>query len=427
MKKFSQTIILLCCLLASFDQSFAQTDIAEKRALKAAKKAEKSFVKGNFIKSILFYSDALELAPNVGYLYHDRGMAYKANEQPYKAIADFTQVIQSMPNDDESLWQRGKLYLSINQHDRARKDFESYLLSHPDKAQAYAFIAEAYEGKRNYSSGLKVIQKALELEPRSSDYHLHYAKLLLDTDQDEMAKTILFSQTAIDTSSAYYQLIHGYFLLETNDPENAIIQVEKSLQRLKDQEQRAFASYLLANANQLIQNNEMAENHFSQAIDLDREALYYFTRGCFYAENADTAKALLDFNRAINLDKSYTGAYNNRTFYIWFPQKKYEQALADMTRIIEIDSMNAYAYNNRAYAYRGLNQYERAFLDAFHSMELVPRNPYVYKNIALFYDDFDDKEGAKENILKALQLNFPVETDPEFEALLKSYGLEGAY
>ena len=89
--------------------------------------------------------------------------------------------------------------------------------------------------------------------------------------------------------------------------------------------------------------------------------------------------------------------------------------------------MNAYAYNNRAYAYRGLNQYERAFLDAFHSMELVPRNPYVYKNIALFYDDFDDKEGAKENILKALQLNFPVETDPEFEALLKSYGLEGAY
>lgn len=406
---------------------FSQTDHQEKQALRSAKKAEKSFVKGKFEKCIILYSDAIDLAPHIVHLYHDRGMAYKANDQPYKAIADFTKIIQKLPNDEESLWQRGQLYLNLNLHTRALEDFDSYLITHPDKAKAYFYKTQALEGLRKNEAAEISIKKAIKLEPRNSLFQLYYAKLLIDKRDFKGAEKILNDPLKTDSTLAYHHLVSGYLLLEKNELSKAKDAINKSLQISTADTYKAFSNFLLASISLMEQNNSTAETYFNRAIELDPEALYYFARGSYYAEINDTAAALRDFNQTIQLDPNYTGAYNNRTFYIWFPQQKFENALADMNKIIALDSMNAFAYNNRAYAYRGLDRYELAYLDAFHSMELVPRNPYTYKNIALFYDDFNDQEGAKENILKALQLNFPVDSDPEFKALLKKYGLENAY
>lgn len=424
---FQPNLFLFILIFSSGLDLSAQEDRNTRRALHHAKRAERAFVAGKFENSILHYTEALSYAPDIGYLYHDRGMAYRASNQPYMAIKDFTKVIQRVPNDDQSRWERGLTYLDINEYARALKDFEYYAISHDHQPEIYLYIAKAHAGMRQYQEALAAADRVLKLKHDFTDAHLLKTQIFLDQRQLEAAKKS-FSMVSNQTDKGvYFQLIKGYLQLQKSETDKAIETLKTALGAETTAEEAGFSHYLLANAYQKKQDSLAIIEAFNRAIQFDQEARYYFGRGSYYAEIQDTAAALVDFNRALQIDPTYTGVYNNRTFYIWFPQKKFQHAVNDLSKVIEMDSTNAFAYNNRAYAYRGLNQYERAYLDAFKSMELMPRNPYVYKNLALFYDDFEDREAAKENILKALELKFPTGTDPEFQSLLQAYGLENAY
>ena len=61
----------------------------------------------------------------------------------------------------------------------------------------------------------------------------------------------------------------------------------------------------------------------------------------------DQDGALLDFNRAIELDENFVSAYSNRGA-LKSDLGNYEGALIDLNKAIEIDPNNVRAYQNRA-------------------------------------------------------------------------------
>ena len=61
----------------------------------------------------------------------------------------------------------------------------------------------------------------------------------------------------------------------------------------------------------------------------------------------DQGGALLDFNRAIELDENFVSAYTNRGA-VKSDLGNYESALIDLNKAIEIDPNYARAYQNRA-------------------------------------------------------------------------------
>ena len=150
---------------------------------------------------------------------------------------------------------------------------------------------------------------------------------------------------------------------------------------------------------------------------------YYSDSGTYYAENGDLENALSDFSKAIELDPTLIGAYNNRASYIWFQNGDYQKAVEDLTRVINLEPNDAFAYSNRAYAYYKLKDFENAFLDAFKSVELENRNPYVYRVLALLYDAIDEKDEAKNAVEGAISWGLPTDGDEEFEGLMKKLGL----
>ena len=75
-----------------------------------------------------YYARALLKQPRSWYAYQGRGDAYRANNEPDKAIADYTQALELNPREPYLYLGRGKSYRAKSEIDRALADFRHVLV-----------------------------------------------------------------------------------------------------------------------------------------------------------------------------------------------------------------------------------------------------------------------------------------------------------
>ena len=110
------------------------------------------------------------------------------------------------------------------------------------------------------------------------------------------------------------------------------------------------------------------------------------------------AKALKDFNRAIEIDPTRANAYVGRGNTL-STLGRYKEALKDYDIAIEIDPELANAYVNRGSAYSHLGQYKKAIADYEKGLELDPKiddPPSFVKR--LFSDDPPTEKGIRKHL-----------------------------
>ena len=109
-------------------------------------------------------------------------------------------------------------------------------------------------------------------------------------------------------------------------------------------------------------------------------SFYYGMRGMIRLEvKREFDLALVDYDRAIQLDQSSAHVYNNRGL-IHVARKDYDKAIADYDRAIAIDPRYVLAYNNRGNARMAKRDYARAFSDYSEAIRLDPKLAMAYNN-----------------------------------------------
>ena len=93
-----------------------------------------------------------------------------------------------------------------------------------------------------------------------------------------------------------------------------------------------------------------------------RDAGFYNNRGIAKAEKGQYDQAILDYNKAIEIDPKYAEAYNNRG-RVYRLKGQYDQAVLDYNKAIEIDPKYVDAYYNRATFYYVKREYDKAWDD----------------------------------------------------------------
>lgn len=401
----------------------AQVDIHIKRSLKFAKKAGKKYDKGKYKRSIALYARAIEQYPEHEFNYYHRGMAYKALGEYELAYKDFDRAILFNTESLNSYFERGLINLKRGKYGSAVKDFENHISINGESGLSLLYLTEAYIGLEEYVDGMITINKAILMEPNESDYYLKRAFCLIHQNDMKSAKKDITTAQKLGNASREFNFVQGTYYLTGGQAGKAVVFLEKAVDSTSQSIENGRYYHALSNACHASKNYEAAISAADKAIAIQPTAKYYYDRGCYLADMGNLDDALIDFSAAIEQDSTFTGAYNNRAFYIWFPRKEFQNAVEDFSKIIAIDSTNAYAYSNRSYAYFSLGNIERAFLDAFQAIDLESRNPYAYKNLALLYRAIGERDDAENAANGAVSLGFPVETDPEFKALLQEYGL----
>jgi len=94
-------------------------------------------------------------------------------------------------------------------------------------------------------------------------------------------------------------------------------------------------------------------------------------------------EAILDLNKAIEINSRYAEAYFNRGVVYGKGKQRYNQAISDFTKAIVINPAYAEAYTNRRNAYASKNQYDKAILDYKKAIEINPKLAETYNNLGI--------------------------------------------
>ncbi|MEO1617437.1 MAG: tetratricopeptide repeat protein [Planctomycetota bacterium] len=111
---------------------------------------------------------------------------------------------------------------------------------------------------------------------------------------------------------------------------------------------------------------------FDQAIELGyTEPHAYSSRGLFHAANGDLKKAIADYDQAIKLDPKDSSLLINRAA-IHLSSGQAEQALLDYDQAVELEPNSTNALHQRAIAHKSAGQLEEAANDFTKILELEP-------------------------------------------------------
>ena len=138
--------------------------------------------------------------------------------------------------------------------------------------------------------------------------------------------------------------------------------------------------------------------------------------GLVYAGDGDAEAAVAEYGKAIALDGSYAGAYNNRAVALR-RLKRYDEAAADYAQVIEINPSFADAHFNLGNLYRETGRNAEAVEAYGKALLKNPNSAPIYNNRALAYVALRDADKAQLDFAKALKI------DPDYDAARFNRGI----
>ncbi|MBU1001802.1 MAG: tetratricopeptide repeat protein [Proteobacteria bacterium] len=122
-------------------------------------------------KALEYLNQAIELDPQYGIAYNDRGNVYNHFSQYKRAIADYERAIDLSPDFSEAYYNRGVTYATLQRHTRAVTDFSQAIKLNPDYTKAYYNRGVVYATLGQYQRAILDYDRAIELK---SDYAFAY-------------------------------------------------------------------------------------------------------------------------------------------------------------------------------------------------------------------------------------------------------------
>src|SRR5688572_5087122 len=117
---------------------------------------------------------------------------------------------------------------------------------------------------------------------------------------------------------------------------------------------------------------------------------HYYNSGVAYAAKSDFYRAIVAYNKAIELNPNYFAAYHNRGVAYGF-LGNFDHALAEFNKAIELNPNDPYVYMDRANVYQFKKESDRVVSEYNKAIELNPELAEAYLERGLFYKSLERK------------------------------------
>ena len=156
----------------------------------------------------------------------------------------------------------------------------------------------------------------------------------------------------------------------------------------------------------------LRKNNYPGAIDASNKVLESYPddctalalRGTAYYRMGKNNQALVDLNKAIELDPLLIEAYYWRATLFLTKLEDYPAALADFNKAIKLDSQNALVYRNRGITYSAMKDYPAALADHAKAIKFAPKDASTYFARGLTYYKIEDYHAGLADFTKAIKL-----------------------
>lgn len=149
-------------------------------------------------------------------------------------------------------------------------------------------------------------------------------------------------------------------------------------------------------------------------------------RGSCHAMLGDTARALVDLQKAVALSPRDAVSYNSLGFYGYALFGDHAKAVVEYDKAIKQDPNYGYAFSNRGWSEYKLGNTEKAVKDLHLATRKNKGNAYAYRSLGVIDLDAGRKEEACANFRKALERQFTATYGDEVEVLARTACASGA-
>ncbi|MBH8576525.1 tetratricopeptide repeat protein [Nostocaceae cyanobacterium CENA369] len=299
-------------------------------------KVEKEDWKG----AIAAFDKAIEIDPNNGEAYLNRGNAHSQLKESQKAIDDYDRALTNLEQDVAGIgvqWQISE---------------ETKLLT----------VTSVYEKTSAFEGGLKAGDRILAIDGKSTKGQT----------VSDAVKLIRSGKVGTPVTLDITRATGGEFKLTLNR-----VSIPNS--------DRASAYYNRGKANSDVGNKQKAIDDYTEAIKINPSYTdAYYKRGIIRSELGNKQDAIKDYTEVIRLNSNYTDAYFKRGF-IRYELGNPSGAIEDYTEVIRINPNNDAAYYNRGVARQDQGNKQDAIEDYTKAIQINPNytNAYINRGNAL--------------------------------------------
>lgn len=287
--------------------------------------------------------------------------------------------------------------------------------SHTDALQTLHDSIRAELAAQNYDSALKLCNQALEMDAENAESYYLRAKAQTDKRQRTGKGTYTSALQDIDRAIAlqprvaYYLQRIEIFNRKGGSSKQAVVDYTAALVL----EPNNAELYFYRSKRYPSRDSAKAIRDLDRAIELNPErAEFYASRAYFsyyaarwHKKKVDSKRALQDLERAIQLNPTLPEAYITRGDWHELLGDR-RKALQDYQRAIDADPKRAQSYISRGIFFRVIKDYTRAVRDFDQAIKLNPNTAFYYYLRASDRFEMGDKAGAREDARKAEALGY---------------------
>lgn len=376
--------------------------VLEGKAVEQFENGKTMSEKGDYQKAIDQFGQAIEIMPEYAEAYNHRAIAYYRLQDYEASVKDWTRAIELEP-ENAIFWRNlGLGYHYFQDYEQAINSFSIAIELDPGFAAAFNGRAGTYYTVNHYERAITDYERATELDPGRALYrhnlaYTYYYLQQYDQAIDNFTKAI---ELAPNYASAYNG--RGNAFDQRQDYEAAINDYLQAIELAPDLASAYYYNLGLTYSN--LNDYEQAIVMFDRSIERNPEdASAYSVRGTAYRQLEEYEAAIKDYLKAIELVPDEARYYRNlgRAYY---DQQDYGQAIEIFTRAIELAPDNAVGYSWRGNIYYRLKNYKAAIEDFTQAIVLNPNYALAYNSRGAAYDELENYGAASEDYRKAIDL-----------------------
>tara|TARA_B110001450_G_scaffold99151_1_gene94016 strand:- start:528 stop:1577 length:1050 start_codon:yes stop_codon:yes gene_type:complete len=294
-------------------------------------------------------------------------------------------------------------------------EIDKEIISNPKSPNVYLKRALYYQNKRDFTSALEDINRALSITPDISFLKYHKAAILYELavfNQDvsliDESKIYLDNCIKEDSEIIPARLLRAKIFLFEKKTEQAM---KLANQVLKIDKRIAEAYFIKGMIYHFLGNSDLASSSYQTAIEVDPNYFDAYIHMGMISENLGNDIAIDYYNSAIEINSSSIEAYRNKGLYYHF-NENYLEARKAFKFIIRIDSNFEETYFNIGNTFLGefnvLNNNSTLDSALFYYQKANSINSFYVQaihNIGICYEIKKDLKRAKSFYKKAIEID----------------------
>ena len=381
--------------------------------------------------------------------YRFLGDAYYQQGSHEQAKTSYQRTIELDPGLERYFFNQGKSTFDAEQFDLAVEPFSKFLLIYPEDIEAAYLLGRSYEALGDTENALRLYVRTLELDANHTDTLMRSAQIYKGQNDQQNALALLMKLIAIEPTNVEARYLSGILYIELERPEEAL---EAFLVTTHLNPDHLDAHYQIVALYEQQGNIDNIIKRYETIIRLDSSKADPFLRlGALYLRRGDKDNVIRVYEPGLEIEPNHPHAQYNLAV-IFEEREEDEKAIKHFklanrydngqfdwhfryARLLDryaekVEDYDTYAamaveeYNKAinlksdyasAYLYRGLitrrykqigdtlYRYGQIAEDFKKVIALEPDNSDAHYYLGMTYVDLDQREDAKEILLKTLQ------------------------